>query len=151
MRGHDGLVCWTVTTACVVTLLLAGCDSAEPAGPGSPEPPKEPVQGLRLEARSDTTPTGVVGTAVASVPLVRLTLGSDPAPGREVRFVVSGGGSVEMASQRTDTAGLASPGTWTAGGSDRTRCANRTATTGTACASGTAGAARRPGCRSSST
>ena len=115
MRGHDGLACWTVTTACVITLLLAGCDSAEPAGPGSPEPPKEPVQGLRLEARSDTTPTGVVGTAVTSVPVVRLTLGSDPAPGREVRFVASGGGSVEMASQRTDTAGLASPGTWTLG------------------------------------
>ena len=113
MRGHNGLTAWAVAGACMLALLLVGCDSAKPAGPESPDAPKEPVQRLRLEALSDTMPAGAVGTSVASSPVVRLTLDGNPAPGREVQFLVTGGGSIDAASQRTDTAGLASPGTWT--------------------------------------
>jgi hypothetical protein len=119
MRRHNGGTAWTAAKACVITVLIMGCGS-EPQGPGGPEGPKgpgpdEPVQVLRLEARPDTTLTGTVGTAILPVPVVRLTLNGNPAPGREVHFVVSGGGSIEIASERTDTAGLASPGTWTLG------------------------------------
>ena len=104
-----------VAEACLVTLLLIGCDSGAPAGPDEPGLPDEPVQGLRLEARSGMMPVGSVGTTVGPVPVVRLTLNGNPAPGREVLFAVSGGGSTGIASQRTDTAGLASPGSWTLG------------------------------------
>ena len=112
MRAHIWRTYWPVAGACIIALLFVGCDSAEPVGP---ESPKEPVPALRLEARSDTALTGLVGSRVLSVPVVRLTLDGHPAPGREIRFLVSGGGSVELASQRTDTAGLASPGAWTLG------------------------------------
>lgn len=118
MRRHSSLSWRTLTNACVMSLLLVGCDSGEPAGPsGSDEPksPDEPVQGLRLEARSATMPIGTVGTTVGPVPVVRLTLNGNPVAGREVRFAVSDGGSTGIASQRTDTAGLASPGSWTLG------------------------------------
>jgi hypothetical protein len=92
-------------------MLLNGCDSTEPAAQ-----PEEPVAGLRLEARSDTSLTGTVGTPVDSVPVVRVTtLDGQPAPGRQVRFVVSGGGTIGVSSERTDTAGFASPHSWTLG------------------------------------
>lgn len=89
MRGNNWLARRPVAKACVIALLLVGCDSARPVGPGSPEPPGEAVQGLRLEARSDTMPIGTVGTTIGHVPVVRLTLNGNPAPGREVLFVVS--------------------------------------------------------------
>ncbi|HET7111428.1 MAG TPA: hypothetical protein VFI41_11160 [Gemmatimonadales bacterium] len=111
MRWHHRQVWWTVAQACVIALLLSGCDSTEPA-----EQPEEPVAGLRMEAQSKTSLTGTVGTRVDSVPVVRLvTLDGRPAPGREIRFLVSGGGSTAITSQRTDTAGVASPGAWTLG------------------------------------
>jgi TolB protein len=101
-------------TCCVITLLLTGCTSVEP------EESEQPAEALRLEARSETRLTGAVGTRLAPVPVVRLaTLEGNPAPGREIRFLVSGGGSIERASQRTDTAGLASPGVWTLGTASR--------------------------------
>ena len=104
MRGNDWLRC------CVITLLLIACNSVEP------QEPEGPAEALRLEARSETSLTGTVGTRIDSVPMVRLTTrDGNPAPGREIRFLVSGGGSIEQASQRTDTAGLASPGGWTLG------------------------------------
>ncbi|HET9603824.1 MAG TPA: hypothetical protein VFO96_06000 [Gemmatimonadales bacterium] len=112
MRRHHRQAWRVVAQACIIALLI-GCDSTEPA---APEVPEQPATGLRLEARSDTTLTGTVGSRIASVPVVRLTtLDGDPAPGREIRFSASGGGSIEIASQRTDTAGLASPGRWTLG------------------------------------
>ena len=114
MRRNDWVACQTVVKACAIALLFVGCDSAEPAGPGSPEPPGEAVQGFRLEARSDTTFTGLVGIGMAH-PVARLTLDGNPAPGREVQFLVSGGGSIAGGSVVTDTAGLASVGTWTFG------------------------------------
>jgi hypothetical protein len=115
MRSIDWLACRTVAKAGVIAFLVAGCDSVkEPAGPGSPEPPGEAVQDFRLEARSDTTFTGVVGIGTAH-PVVRLTLDGNPAPGREVQFLLTGGGSIAGGSVRTDTAGLASVGTWTLG------------------------------------
>ena len=96
MRGNDWLRC------CVITLLLIACNSVEP------QEPEGPAEALRLEARSETSLTGTVGTRIDSVPMVRLTTrDGNPAPGREIRFLVSGGGSIEQASQRTDTAGLA--------------------------------------------
>lgn len=102
-----------VVRACVIALVLLGCDSAEPVGP---EQPQEPLQGLRMEPLSDTTQTATVGTRSHSLPAVRLTTpDGNPAAGREVRFLASGGGSIEFASQRTDTAGMASPGAWTLG------------------------------------
>lgn len=110
MRRNDWLTC------CVITLLLIACSSVEPEDPEGPEDPEQPAEALRLEARSETRLTGTVGTRIATGPVVRLTtLDGDPAPGREIRFVVSGGGSIGLASQRTDTAGMASPGAWTLG------------------------------------
>ena len=113
MRTDNSFPWRTVARPSVIALLILGCNSAEPAGPTGPDHPKQPVPGLRLEARSDTMPVGTVGTRIASSPVVRLTLDGNPAPGREVQFLVTGGGSIQIASQRTDTAGLASPGTWT--------------------------------------
>lgn len=108
MRRNDWLTC------CVITLLLIACNSVEP------EEAEEPAESLRLEAGSETSLTGTVGTRIAPAPVVRLTtLEGNPAPGREIRFVVSGGGSIEHASERTDTAGLASPGVWTLGTATR--------------------------------
>lgn len=114
MRGIHRLACRTVAKGCVITLLFAGCDSSEPAGPGSSEPPPEGVQGFRLEAVSDTSFTAPVATGMAH-PVARLTLDGNPAPGRDVQFLVSGGGSIAGGSVRTDAAGLASVGTWTLG------------------------------------
>jgi hypothetical protein len=106
----------TVAGACLVTLLLAGCDSADPAEPAGPNGPDEPaVQGLQVEARTDTMLTGTVGATITAVPVVRVTLNGAAAPGRDVVFRASGGGTVEIQSQRTDTAGLASPGSWKLG------------------------------------
>ncbi|HET9151805.1 MAG TPA: hypothetical protein VFN83_08845 [Gemmatimonadales bacterium] len=109
MRRSDWRMCWTAARALGVAFLVISCDSTEPGKI------TEPVEGLRLEARSDTALTGTVGAKVASIPVVRLTLDGNPAPGREVQFLVSGGGSIEVVSERTDTAGLASPGAWTLG------------------------------------
>lgn len=113
MNCTDRMARWTVARACALGLLLIGCDSVEPE---QPEVPEVPVEGLRLEAHSDTSLTGTVGSRIASVPEVRLTtLDGSPAPGREVRFTASGGGTIVLRSQRTDTAGMASPGVWTLG------------------------------------
>ena len=112
MHGRDGLAYRMVAGACLATLLLTACDSAEPAGP---EPPGEPVQGMRLEATTDTMLTGTVGSTLTAVPVVRVTLNGRPAPGREVVFMASEGGALGLLSQRTDTAGLASPGSWRLG------------------------------------
>ena len=112
MRTYQWLKCRILAEACVIALLFVGCNSAEPA---APEPPGEPALGLRVEPRSDTLATGLAGSRLASVPVVRVTLDGNPAPGREVQFILSGGGSITFLSQRTDTAGLASPGTWTLG------------------------------------
>lgn len=102
MRRNDRLTC------CVITLLLIACGSVEPEDSG------EQAEALRLEALSETSLTGTVGARIAPVPVVRLTTrDGNPAPGREIRFLVSGGGTIERASQRTDTAGQASPGNWT--------------------------------------
>ena len=116
MRGHSDLPYSTMAKACVITLLLLGC-SSEPQGPEGPEGPgpNGPTPVLRVEARPDTTLTGTVGITILPVPVVRVTLDGNPAPGREVRFIVSGGGSIGIASERTDTAGIASPGRWTLG------------------------------------
>ena len=122
MHRHYGVTGWRAAKACVLALLILGC-GPEPQGPEGPEGPpapegpgpKEPLQALRLEARPDTTFTGTVGTSIAAVPVVRLTLDGNPVPGREIRFVASGGGWTEISSERTDTAGLASPGAWTLG------------------------------------
>lgn len=104
MRAINWLTC------CVSTLLLIACTSVEP------EESERPAEALRLEAVAETSLTGTVGTRIAPVPAVRLTtLEGNPAPGREIRFLVSGGGTIENASQRTDTAGMASPGVWTLG------------------------------------
>ncbi len=103
----------TWATRCLAILVLAACSSTEPS---TPEEPEEPLAGLRLEALSETRLTGVVGTRIAGLPVVRLTnQDGSPAPGREVRFLVAGGGSIDIAVQRTDTAGLASSGNWTLG------------------------------------
>jgi hypothetical protein len=58
-----------------------------------------------------------VGTAVAVAPAVVVRNGSgDPVAGTLVRFAVTrGGGTVAVASARTDTDGLASAGEWTLG------------------------------------
>jgi WD40 repeat protein len=48
--------------------------------------------------------------------MVRLTtLDGAAVPGREIHFRLSGLGSIDLWTQRTDTAGVASPGTWTLG------------------------------------
>ena len=112
MRRNERRIGWAVAQACVIALLI-GCDSTEPEP--APETPEQPVAGLRLEAQSDTVVTGTVGSRVADLPVVRLTLDGKPAPGREVRFSASSGGTVEVSIQRTDTAGRASPGAWTLG------------------------------------
>lgn len=111
MRRHNRQAWRAVAQACIIALLV-GCDSTEPE---TPEPPEQPVAGLRLEAVSDTTLTGTVGIRIGAVPVVRLTLDGNPAPGREVRFSASNGGTIEVSIQRTDTAGLASPGSWRLG------------------------------------
>lgn len=93
----------------VVAVLGTGCTT-------SAEPPDPVEEGLRLEAVTETSITGAVGSRVNPVPAVRLTTSAGtPAPGIEIRFQVSGGGSIETRSQRTDTAGLASPEVWTLG------------------------------------
>lgn len=112
MRRIDRQTGCALAKACFITLLLIGCDS----DPQQPEEPENPVAGLRMEARSSTNLTGTVGARMDSVLVVRLTtLDGEPAPGREIRFSASGGGTVQIAVQRTDTAGLASPGAWTLG------------------------------------
>jgi len=109
MRRNHWLVRWMVMTAGVVTPLLAGCGS-------DPEAPEQPAAELRLEAQSDTTLTGIVGANVAGAPVVRLTTRAGaPASGREVRFLVSGGGSIGRSSGHTDVTGIVSPGFWTLG------------------------------------
>ncbi len=96
-------------TWAVVAVLGTGCTT-------SAEPPDPVEEGLRLEAVTETSITGAVGSRVNPVPAVRLTTSAGtPAPGIEIRFQVSGGGSIETRSQRTDTAGLASPEVWTLG------------------------------------
>jgi hypothetical protein len=112
MLGINRLTCWTATRAVIFTALMIGCTSTEPE---PPEPPEQPVAGLRLEAVTDTTLRGTVGIWIGTIPVVRLTLDGKPAPGREVRFWASNGGTIAVAVQRTDTAGLASPGAWTLG------------------------------------
>ncbi len=111
MRRNDRLTWRAVAQVCGIMLVLVSCDSVEP------QQPEEPVEnGLSLEAHSATSLSGIVGAKSDSIPTVRLTTRDGaPAPGREVRFIVSGGGSIEITSQRTDTAGVASPGTWTLG------------------------------------
>ncbi len=81
----------------------------------TPSQPEEPVEGLQLEALSAMTVTGKAGNKLTPVPVVRLTLDGQPAPGREIHFLASGGGTVDYGSQRTDTAGTASPGFWQLG------------------------------------
>jgi Tol biopolymer transport system component len=109
MRGsHRALPEHSVWAGALVTLLVAGCTS-------SAEPP-DSVEGLRLEALTETRLTGTVGTGVTPVPTVRLmTSGGSPVSGIEIRFQVAGGGSIAIAAQQTDTAGLASPGAWVLG------------------------------------
>ena len=102
--------CRHITWACVATAgLMGGCQSsAEPDDPGTGE--------YRLEAVTETALTGVAGEKVAPAPIVRLKAPDGSlAAGIEIRFSVRGGGKIEIVSQRTDTAGLASPGTWTLG------------------------------------
>lgn len=111
MRRYNRQAWRAVARACIIALLI-GCDSTDPE---QPEPPEQPVAGLRLEAVTDTTLRGTVGIWIGTIPVVRLTLDGKPAPGREVRFSASNGGTVALAVQRTDTAGLASPGAWTLG------------------------------------
>jgi TolB protein len=112
MPTNDRLTWRAAAWAVAVTLSLAGCDSTEPR-PTDPPGTQPPETDLRLEAQSDTVLAGTVGTRLASVPVVRLTANGKPAPGREVRFSASSGGWVAVSMQRTDTAGLASPGAWT--------------------------------------
>ena len=112
MHRINRLTCWTAAEAVIFSALLIGCNSTEPE---QPEQPEQPVAGLRLEAITDTTLRGTVGIWIGTIPVVRLTLDGKPAPGREVRFSASNGGTVAVAVQRTDTAGLASPGGWTLG------------------------------------
>ena len=98
------------TWACVVAAgISAGCQSsAEPDGPET--------GGYRLEAVTETALTGVAGEKVAPVPVVRLKKpDGSRAAGVEIQFRAAGGGTIEIVSQRTDTAGTASPGTWTLG------------------------------------
>jgi Tol biopolymer transport system component len=93
----------------VVAVLGTGCTT-------SAEPPDPVEEELRLEAVTETSITGAVGSRVSPVPAVRLTTSAGtPVPGIEIRFQVSGGSSIELRSQRTDTVGLASPEVWTLG------------------------------------
>lgn len=112
MRRLNRQAWLAVAQACIIALLIS-CDSTAPTDK-TIDPP-EAQKGLVLEAQSDTTLTGTVGVPISPAPIVRLTLDGKPAPGREVRFSVSGGGSAKVTLQRTDTAGLASPGGWTLG------------------------------------
>lgn len=112
MRGNNRQAWRTVARAFVIALLPVGCGS----DPQQPEEPETPAVTLHMEALSSTSLTGTVGSPVDSVPVVRLTtLDGQPAPGREVRFSAAGGGKINIAFRRTDTKGLASPGTWTLG------------------------------------
>jgi hypothetical protein len=112
MRRDNRQAWWAMAQACVITLLLVGCGS----DPQQPDEPGNPAVTLHMEAQSSTSLTGTVGTPVDSAPVVRVTtLDGQPAPGREVRFSAAGGGKINVAIQRTDTKGLASPGTWTLG------------------------------------
>jgi WD40-like Beta Propeller Repeat len=100
----------------ILSLLYAGgfvaCSEQAPLAPE----PVDPADGLRLEALTETALTGTVGMEVTPVPSLRVvTQDGSPAPGIEIRFHVSGGGAVAIASARTDTGGMATAGIWTLG------------------------------------
>lgn len=109
MRGSRHEVFWSsVGASVIVALLVAGCTTSDEL--------VDPATELRLEAFTETSLGGTVGAQVTPAPTVRVTaLAGGPAPGIEIRFAVSGGGTVAIASVRTDRDGMATTGTWTLG------------------------------------
>jgi hypothetical protein len=70
-------------------------------------------------ANSTPASTGLTGTAVGTLPSVRVTdQDANPVPGVTVSFAVTaGGGNATAATPTTDAAGVATVGSWTLGGS----------------------------------
>ena len=96
-----------LSVAICLALLATGCGGSDGTEPGPTD--------LALDAESPTVLAGEVGDAVAPVPNVVVHRGDSPAAGVEVRFSISGGGTVSRTSAVTDASGRASPGDWVLG------------------------------------
>ncbi|MGH7613439.1 MAG: hypothetical protein ACREMW_05255 [Gemmatimonadales bacterium] len=107
-RSHGEMFGSSMWAGVIVTLLVTGCTTSEGL--------VDPVGELRLDALTETSLTGTVGTNVAPAPTVRVTtVAGGPAPGIQIRFEVSGRGAVGIASARTDRDGTATTGVWVLG------------------------------------
>lgn len=91
--------------ALIIGAALAACDDGAPLTPS------------RLEVQAGDGQSGVVGSALAVQPSVRvLTTAGKPVPRVTVSFeVTTGGGSIVQASVVSDARGVASAGVWTLG------------------------------------
>jgi hypothetical protein len=116
-----------------------GGDSTDPGGGGGPPPTASriaPVSGAASQS-------GVVGTAVAVAPAVRVTASDGrPVSGVAVAFAVTGGGQLGATSAQTNADGVASAGSWTLGTTAGEQAV--TATAGTLTTRMTADAAAGP-------
>ncbi|MEP6834059.1 MAG: leishmanolysin-related zinc metalloendopeptidase [Gemmatimonas sp.] len=109
---------WRAVAGVIVATAVAACggNSRDDGGGGIiVEPPPPPVP-TTLEANSNISIAGVVGTAAPVVPSVTLRDASRKVmAGVYVRFTTSGGGKIVNDSSKTDASGVATSGTWTLG------------------------------------
>lgn len=110
MRLHHRALRAATITACV--LGAAACGGSDgPTGNGGGS-----STAANIVLATTVAPNATAGTAVTPVPVFRVTnAAGSPVAGAQVRFSITGGGSIGATVSSTDAQGLASPVSWLLG------------------------------------